>query len=235
MVSRLRFIGSMALGAILVTLTLLSQSAAWAAPSPSPSPTVIPSLTVTPTPTPAPLISAPGADSYWFIGAIVVGVALLGVGVVAANGWGAYQWRKTVTSSITKGEYSPADTEKLLTLVREPPGVRGLTRGLIALLIVVLTALALAVTIISAAPDASDLRKTIVTSLLSVLAALAGFYFGSRTAQTSTSDAAGGSNPAATPTVPPDTNADAGATVAPDTTALADVKAEAGNTDTGTR
>jgi hypothetical protein len=115
---------------------------------------------VTPTPTPAPLVSTPGADSYWFIGAIVLGVALLGVGAVAANAWGAYEWRKTVTTSITssinvgieKGAYSAADTEKLLTLVREPHGVRGLTRGLIALLIIVLTALALAVTIISAAP-----------------------------------------------------------------------------------
>lgn len=221
-VRRLRFIQSTAVGVILLILTLISQSAAWAAPSPSssPTPTVTPSQTVTPSPTPAPLVSAPGADSYWFIGAIVLGVALLGVGAVAANAWGAYQWRKTVTSSIAdnikasiqKGAYSAADTEKLLTLVREPHGVRGLTRGLIALLIVVLAALALAVTIISAAPDASDLRKTIVTSLLSVLATIAGFYFGSRTAQTAASDAAGGGTGTPTSPAPSGTNADAGKT-----------------------
>jgi heme A synthase len=108
--------------------------------------------------------------------------------------------------------------------------VRGLTRGLIALLIVVLAALALAVTIISAAPDASDLRKTIVTSLLSVLATIAGFYFGSRTAQTAASDAAGGSTRTPTSTAPSDTKADQGNTVAADTTAPSDTKADQGNT-----
>jgi hypothetical protein len=234
----LRLVRAMAVGVTLVTLTLLSQAAAWAAPGPSSTPT--PTVTVTVTPTPAPLVNAPGADSYWFIGVIVVGVAFLGVGAVAANAWGAYQWRKTLTNTIAsnieagidKGTYSATDTEKLLRLVQEPHGVRGVTRGLIALLILVLASLALAVTIISAAPDASDLRKTIVTSLLSVLATIVGFYFGSRTAQTAASDAAHGSTTTPAPTTPPDGKADEGNAAATDTTTSVDTKTDKESTTT---
>lgn len=110
--------------------------------------------------------------------------------MVAADARRASKWRDTVTAGISEGKYSGASPETLLALIREPRGVRGVTRALIALLIIVLATLALAVTIISVAPDASDLRKTIVTALLTVLATVAGFYFGARTAQTAAGDAA---------------------------------------------
>ncbi len=88
-----------------------------------------------------------------------------------------------------QGRITISDLPALLRAVAEPRGVRGLTRSLIALLIVVLAAFALTATALSGASDAIDLRKTIVTSLLTVLATVAGFYFGSRTAQTSAEDA----------------------------------------------
>src|SRR5205807_10481421 len=72
---------------------------------------------------------------------------------------------------------------------RPPRGTSGLTQSLLALFIASLVAIALVTTLVSAGIDSSDLRKTIVTSLLSVLATIAGFYFGARTAQTSTEQA----------------------------------------------
>lgn len=205
MVCRSRCLRAFAVGVMSLILMALSSSAAWAAGNPSssatpaitPSPT--PSPTVTPTPTPAPLVNVSGGGALWFIGVIVAAVTLLGVGAVAVDARRASKWRDTVTAGISEGKYSGADPEKLLALIREPRGARGLTRGLIALLVIALAALALAVTIISAAPDASDLRKTIVTSLLTVLASVAGFYFGARTAQTTASDTTAAAGAQASP------------------------------------
>jgi hypothetical protein len=195
MVGRIRCFRTFAAGVMSLILIVLSSSAAWAAgdPSSSATPTITPSPTpsptVTPTPTPAPLLNVSGGGALWFIGVIVAVVTLLGVGAVAVDARRASKWRDTVTAGISEGKYPGANPEKLLALIREPRGARGLTRGLIALLIIVLAALALAVTMISAAPDSSDLRKTIVTALLTVLASIAGFYFGARTAQTMANDA----------------------------------------------
>jgi hypothetical protein len=209
LVGRTRCIRTFAVGAMLLILMLLSSSVAWAGgdPSSSATPTITPSPTpsptVTSTPTPAPLVNVSGGGALWFIGVIVAVVTLLGIGAVALDARRAARWRDTVTAGISEGKYSGSDPERLLTLIREPRGVRGLTRGLIALLILVLAALALAVTIISAAPDASDLRKTIVTSLLTVLASVAGFYFGARTAQTTASDASAAAAVQASPALSP--------------------------------
>lgn len=125
----------------------------------------------------------------WFISVIVLGIAVLGLGAAIADAWRASNWRKEITKDIRDGKYAGSNLQDLLTIIREPRGVRGLTRGLIALLVIVLAALALVVTVISGASDATDLRKTIITSLLTVLATVAGFYFGARTAQTSAAGA----------------------------------------------
>jgi hypothetical protein len=88
---------------------------------------------------------------------------------------------------------SDLTTRELTTLaglLKTPPrGIQGLTRSLVALSIISLVGLTLAATIVSDATDSSDLRKTVVSSLLTVLATVSGFYFGSRVAQSSAEQA----------------------------------------------
>ena len=81
---------------------------------------------------------------------------------------------------------SPDELALASAFERPPAGTEGLTRTLLALLVLSLVGLALATVLVSVD---TDLRNTIVTALLSILAAIAGFYFGSRTAQTSAEQA----------------------------------------------
>lgn len=64
-------------------------------------------------------------------------------------------------------------------------GIQGLTRGLIGLTILASVSLALAIAMVSYGAGADDLRRTIVAALLGVLGTIVGFYFGSRTAESS--------------------------------------------------
>ena len=80
-------------------------------------------------------------------------------------------------------EYSAADKGALIVAVRAHTGARGTTRTVIALLVMALAGVALAATLVSGANDAADLRKTIITSLLTFLSVIGGFYFGSRAVQ----------------------------------------------------
>jgi IPT/TIG domain len=67
----------------------------------------------------------------------------------------------------------------------QPRGTQGLTQSLLGLIIATFVGVAMIATLVSTATDSSDLRKTIVTALLSILGTITGFYFGARTAQTS--------------------------------------------------
>src|SRR5690348_12136636 len=70
-----------------------------------------------------------------------------------------------------------------------PRGLQGLTQALLGLTITTLVGAAMVATLVSTAADSSDLRKTIITALLSILGTIAGFYFGARTAQISSEQA----------------------------------------------
>jgi hypothetical protein len=81
------------------------------------------------------------------------------------------------------------ESNRLIAVVRQmQKGMEGLTRGVLALIVVTLLAVALAAVLVSDAADSGDLRKTIVTSLTTVFATIAGFYFGSRTAEKAAED-----------------------------------------------
>ena len=68
------------------------------------------------------------------------------------------------------------------------------TTSMLALATLLLVAFALVIVLVSSSSDATDLRKTIITALLSILASIAGFYFGARTAQQSAKQAQTGSS-----------------------------------------
>jgi hypothetical protein len=71
----------------------------------------------------------------------------------------------------------------LLSALSQPPtGTPGLARALMAFAIVTVIAVLSVALVFSGAPDAAELRKTIVVGLIGVLATIVGFYFGSRTA-----------------------------------------------------
>jgi hypothetical protein len=59
--------------------------------------------------------------------------------------------------------------------------MRGLYRALMAFVILTVVAIALTALLLSGSPDAGDLRKTVITALLSILGTIVGFYFGART------------------------------------------------------
>src|SRR3954469_4754757 len=102
---------------------------------------------------------------------------------------------------------SVEEVRQLVSAMDRPPrGANGLTSSLLALLIVFLVGIALFASLVSGDAASGDLRKTIITSLLAVLATISGFYFGARTAQTSTEQA----------TKPPESRPNTGSNRTPD-------------------
>jgi hypothetical protein len=79
-------------------------------------------------------------------------------------------------------------------------GGQSLTTSLIALATLTLVGLALVLLFVSSSSDAVDLRKTIITALLSILASISGFYFGARTAQVSAKQAQSSTDGTSSPT-----------------------------------
>ncbi len=119
-------------------------------------------------------------QALWFIGGVGVLLALFGVVPIVMEQRRIWKYRKTLMDAIVKSQNN-AIKDELARAVRDPGDVRGFTPGLIAFLIIVLIGLGLAATVVSS--GAADMQKTIVTSLTTAIATLAGFYFGSHTAQ----------------------------------------------------
>jgi hypothetical protein len=207
-----RFVVTRPTPLVVLSAVALYQPTTTSPPSTSPpTSTTISTSTTAPA---APLVGVHGAAALWFIAVVIAIIAGLAFAPTIIDAWKAAKWRTTLTNELTQemhqGRIAHSDLQALLAAIAEPRGVRGLTRSLIALLVVVLATFALAVTVLSDAADAIDLRKTIITSLLTVLATVAGFYFGSRTAQTSAEDARRrtGDTPARQVTLPSVTEVD---------------------------
>lgn len=147
-----------------------------------------PSTTAAPTttPSPEPLLNASSGTILWVVGGLIL--VLLAAAFLPTM-WDvrkAAEWRTNVTDWVKSGSLRGSDLVAALHVVARPQGTTNLTRTTIAYLALTLAGLALALTAFSGASDATDLRKTIITSLLTVLGIVIGFYFGARTAQTAT-------------------------------------------------
>lgn len=130
-----------------------------------------------------------GPSAFVLIAAVVVVVAVVAVIPLIMDVRRATDWRREITERLIDRAGTDPEVRDFLRDLREPRGVRGLTRSVIAVLILALVAFALAVAMLSSGADSGDLRKTIVTSLMTVLATVAGFYFGTLGAQNSAEDA----------------------------------------------
>lgn len=145
----------------------------------------------------APISGLDGRSAFVLIAAVVVIIAAVAVVPLIIDVRRATAWRQQVTDRLLDEAAHDHEVRDLLRDLREPRGVRGLTRSVIAVLILALVGFALAVAMLSSGADSGDLRKTIVTSLMTVLATVAGFYFGSLGAQNSAEDARRGAARAA--------------------------------------
>jgi succinate dehydrogenase hydrophobic anchor subunit len=136
-----------------------------------------------------PISGLKGGSAFLLIAAVVVVIAIIAVIPMIMDVRRATAWRQQLTDKLIDQAATDSEVRDFLRDLREPRGVRGLTRSIIAVLILTLVGFALAVAMLSSGADSGDLRKTIVTSLMTVLATVAGFYFASLGAQNSADDA----------------------------------------------
>jgi hypothetical protein len=129
------------------------------------------------------------------VAVVVVVIAAVAIIPLIMDVRRATAWRQQITDRLIDRADDSQEVRDLLRDLREPRGVRGLTRSVIAILILALVGFALAVAMLSSGADSGDLRKTIVTSLMTVLATVAGFYFGTLGAQNSAEDARRAASP----------------------------------------
>jgi hypothetical protein len=143
-------------------------------------------------------VNVTGTGALVFIGVLALAVAILWFIPTLYDLRKADQWRSTrqnrllekMVDAASRDGLSVEDVRQIVSAMNTPPrGAQGLTQALLGLIITTLVGVAMVATLVSTAADSSDLRKTIITALLSILATIAGFYFGARTAQISSEQA----------------------------------------------
>jgi signal transduction histidine kinase len=154
---------------------------------------------------PGPILNVEGSGALWIVGLAGLLIVILWALPVLFDVLRAYQAQKRawdllsteLERALANGNpTSSADLLKLVRAMRQPPvGMRGLYRALMAFTIITVVAIALTALLLSSSDDAGDLRKTVITSILSILATIVGFYFGARTAESEVPEKPEGQQP----------------------------------------
>jgi hypothetical protein len=154
----------------------------------------------TPTTTvPGPVIDLEGTRAVVLVGVIGLAIALLWSVPIWVDARRAYRLREKAVALIsgklldaaTKDGLKLSELRALLATIGEPAtGQRGLSRALMAFTIITVVGVALVALLLSGSADSGDLRKTVITSLLTLLGTIVGFYFGTRAAETGAEAAA---------------------------------------------
>jgi hypothetical protein len=197
---------------------------------------VLDHLLAQPAPTttvPGPVIQLQGPRAVVLVVAIGVAIAVLWSMPIWLDARRAYKLRMRALDMIggkllnvaARDGLKITELRELLATIGEPAtGQRGLSRALMAFTIITVVGVALVALLLSGSADSSDLRKTIITSLLSILATIIGFYFGTRAAETGAELATPEQAP---PTQPPPGGGGEEAAEGAEETALAGAEEEA--------
>jgi hypothetical protein len=169
----------------------------------------------TPTTTlPGPVVQLQGPRAVVLVIAIGLAIAILWSVPIWVDARRAYKLRERALDLIggkllaaaSKDGLKLNELRELLGTIGEPAtGQKGLARALMAFTIITVIGVALVALLLSGSADSGDLRKTVITSLLTLLGTIVGFYYGTRAAET------GGEHPAPAPTAAATTTPSAGA------------------------
>ena len=185
---------------------------------------------------PGPVIELQGTRAVVLVAVIGLAIALLWSVPIWVDARRAYRLREKAVALVsgklldaaTKDGLKLTELRALLATIGEPAtGQRGLSRALMAFTIITVVGVALVALLLSSSGDASDLRKTVITSLLTLLGTIVGFYFGTRAAETA-SDAT-----ASAPTRPASESTAAGSTSTPPAPVAEDGAAPVGEDGAG--
>jgi signal transduction histidine kinase len=152
--------------------------------------------TTTPPSTADQIAGVSGGEAVWLIVGIAAGLALLWaipMYLDARRAYKAYKYlqiplMEKLLAASEEGKLDLSEDQKgelVKAATKRFEATTGLARALMAFAVISILSVALVAVLVSDASDAPDLRKTIITALVSILGTIVGFYFGARTAEIS--------------------------------------------------